>query len=554
MRWRELLASPAFRPYPSEDLAGVELAGALKNVIAIAAGVTMGKGLGENARAALIARGLAEMTRLALAQGARRETLMGLAGLGDLILTATSLTSRNTSFGHALAQGSDPARLLARGGSAKALTPPRPRAGSGGRAGVELPIAEAVRAVVAGELGWTRRSTDCSRGRCRSASDDQARPSSRACSIQCSRSTRPGNSIASLTRFTSSGVRAAIWPKLGIPSSCSFFSITLPMPRIAVRSSAAGLAGAGRLRRDRLGSGRLDRRLGPGQPILQFRHELALLHLLLDRLLGGALGLGELGLERPGPGLGRAVLHLLRDQAVLGLAERCIGLPQLLLEHREPGVEVGLSLLRLVAAVALEQVPGETDAHQHAEDEQTHFHRDLPDRGHRPACAAFCPLAPCLTTLQAVPISSAAFSAIMITGALVLPEVMLGMIEASAMRRPSMPRTSRRSSTTAVRSPSGPILQVPTGWKMVVPISPAARTRSASLCSSAPGRYSLGANAGEGGCGGDPPGEPDRVRRDPAVFVRRQVVRPDRGHGAGLGRGGAHLAAAGRAAGCRPRR
>ena len=74
--------SQAFRPYPSDDLLGVELAGALKNVVAIAAGVTMGKGLGENARAALITRGLAELTRLALALGARRETLMGLAGPG----------------------------------------------------------------------------------------------------------------------------------------------------------------------------------------------------------------------------------------------------------------------------------------------------------------------------------------------------------------------------------------------------------------------------------------------------------------------------------------
>ena len=98
------IAGHAFRPYPSDDL-GVELAGALKNVVAIAAGVTMGKGLGENARAALITRGLAELTRLALALGARRETLMGLAGLGDLLLTATSLTSRNTSFGYALAKG-----------------------------------------------------------------------------------------------------------------------------------------------------------------------------------------------------------------------------------------------------------------------------------------------------------------------------------------------------------------------------------------------------------------------------------------------------------------
>ena len=149
----ELLASPAFRPYPSDDLLGVELAGALKNVVAIAAGVTMGKGLGENARASLITRGLAELTRLALALGARRETLMGLAGLGDLLLTATSRTSRNTSFGFALAQGRSAVDLLGVGEklSEGAFTA---EAGCrlGRRTGVELPIAEAVRAVVAGEL------------------------------------------------------------------------------------------------------------------------------------------------------------------------------------------------------------------------------------------------------------------------------------------------------------------------------------------------------------------------------------------------------------------
>ena len=124
-----LLASPAFRPYPSGDLLGVELAGALKNVVAIAAGVTMGKGLGENARASLITRGLAELTRLALALGARRETLMGLAGLGDLLLTATSLTSRNTSFGFALAHGRNAAELMASGEKlSEGRIPPRPHA------------------------------------------------------------------------------------------------------------------------------------------------------------------------------------------------------------------------------------------------------------------------------------------------------------------------------------------------------------------------------------------------------------------------------------------
>jgi glycerol-3-phosphate dehydrogenase (NAD(P)+) len=148
----ELLAGPAFRPYPSDDVLGVELGGALKNVVAIAAGVTMGKGLGENARASVITRGLAELTRLALAEGARRETLMGLAGLGDLLLTATSRTSRNTSFGYALARGSSAADLLGAGQklSEGAFTA-EAACRLGRRAGVELPVAEAVRAVIAGE-------------------------------------------------------------------------------------------------------------------------------------------------------------------------------------------------------------------------------------------------------------------------------------------------------------------------------------------------------------------------------------------------------------------
>jgi glycerol-3-phosphate dehydrogenase (NAD(P)+) len=150
----EQLASPCFRPYPSDDLLGVELAGALKNVVAIAAGVTMGKGLGENARASLITRGLAEMTRLALALGAHRETLMGLSGLGDLLLTATSLTSRNTGFGFALARGSSAAELLADGRKlSEGASTAEAACRLGRRARVELPIAEAVRAVITGETG-----------------------------------------------------------------------------------------------------------------------------------------------------------------------------------------------------------------------------------------------------------------------------------------------------------------------------------------------------------------------------------------------------------------
>ena len=84
---RDRIAQPTFRIYLSDDVAGAEIGGAVKNVLAIACGIVEGKGLGQNARAALIARGFAEMTRFGLANGARRETLVGLSGLGDLVLT-----------------------------------------------------------------------------------------------------------------------------------------------------------------------------------------------------------------------------------------------------------------------------------------------------------------------------------------------------------------------------------------------------------------------------------------------------------------------------------
>ena len=109
----QALGSRTFRPYWSDDLLGVQIGGAVKNVLAIAAGIVMGRGLGDNARAALITRGLAELMRLGAAMGARRETLMGLSGLGDLMLTCTSLASRNASLGHALGQGRTLAEVLA---------------------------------------------------------------------------------------------------------------------------------------------------------------------------------------------------------------------------------------------------------------------------------------------------------------------------------------------------------------------------------------------------------------------------------------------------------
>lgn len=146
-----LLAGPTFRPYPTDDLLGVELGGAMKNVVAIAAGIVMGKGLGENARAAVITRGLAELARLAEALGARRTTLMGLSGLGDLVLTATSLTSRNTSLGYALGQGGSPRDLLSAGRAlAEGAFTAEAACTLAARLGLELPITDAVRRVIAG--------------------------------------------------------------------------------------------------------------------------------------------------------------------------------------------------------------------------------------------------------------------------------------------------------------------------------------------------------------------------------------------------------------------
>ena len=110
---RRVLARPAFRIYLTDDLAGAEIGGAVKNVLAIACGVVEGKGLGQNARSALIARGFAEMTRFGLARGARRETLAGLSGLGDLVLTCSSTSSRNFSLGKGIGEGRAAAELMA---------------------------------------------------------------------------------------------------------------------------------------------------------------------------------------------------------------------------------------------------------------------------------------------------------------------------------------------------------------------------------------------------------------------------------------------------------
>jgi glycerol-3-phosphate dehydrogenase (NAD(P)+) len=107
------LGTRSFRPYLAADIVGAEIGGAVKNVLAIACGIVMGRRLGDNARAALITRGLAEMVRLALAKGGRPETLMGLCGLGDLVLTCTGMQSRNHSLGVALGEGRTLAEILA---------------------------------------------------------------------------------------------------------------------------------------------------------------------------------------------------------------------------------------------------------------------------------------------------------------------------------------------------------------------------------------------------------------------------------------------------------
>jgi glycerol-3-phosphate dehydrogenase (NAD(P)+) len=147
------LSAPAFRPYASDDVTGVGLGGAAKNVYAIACGVVEGLGLGENARAALLARGFAELVRLGEALGARRETLEGLSGLGDLVLTATSKSSRNFSFGVELGQGKSIAQLerpghpLAEGVATASALVQRAK-----QAGIELPIAEAMADLISGAL------------------------------------------------------------------------------------------------------------------------------------------------------------------------------------------------------------------------------------------------------------------------------------------------------------------------------------------------------------------------------------------------------------------
>jgi len=143
------LGGATFRPYLSDDMVGAQIGGALKNVMAIAAGIAIGRGLGENARAAIMTRGFAEMVRLARAKGGRIETLAGLSGLGDLVLTCSSAQSRNFSLGSALGGGESLADILAaRESVAEGVTSAPAMVALGKILAVELPIAEAVDAVL----------------------------------------------------------------------------------------------------------------------------------------------------------------------------------------------------------------------------------------------------------------------------------------------------------------------------------------------------------------------------------------------------------------------
>jgi glycerol-3-phosphate dehydrogenase (NAD(P)+) len=153
----EAIAGPAFRPYLSDDMIGAEAGGAVKNVLAIACGVVEGLKLGRSAHAALITRGFAEMTRLAVAKGAKAETMAGLCGLGDLVLTCSSPQSRNMSVGLALGSGKSLQEALAGKLSVAEGVASAPAVRALARQlGVEMPICEAVAAVLAGEITLNR--------------------------------------------------------------------------------------------------------------------------------------------------------------------------------------------------------------------------------------------------------------------------------------------------------------------------------------------------------------------------------------------------------------
>ena len=150
-RVADILSSERFRPYSGADVIGAQIGGAIKNVLAIGCGIAEGRGFGDNARAALITRGLAELTRLCVAKGGRAETMMGLSGLGDLVLTCTSTQSRNYSLGFALGQGRALNEILReRRSVAEGVFTASAAVALANSLGVEMPITAAVDAVLNG--------------------------------------------------------------------------------------------------------------------------------------------------------------------------------------------------------------------------------------------------------------------------------------------------------------------------------------------------------------------------------------------------------------------
>ena len=148
----EAIATPTFRPYLSSDMIGAEAGGAIKNVLAIACGVVEGRGLGRSAHAALVTRGFAELSRLAVARGGKAETVAGLCGLGDLVLTCSSLQSRNMNLGYALGRGESLASALAGKASVAEGVASAPAVRDLAiKLGVEAPICQEVAAILAGE-------------------------------------------------------------------------------------------------------------------------------------------------------------------------------------------------------------------------------------------------------------------------------------------------------------------------------------------------------------------------------------------------------------------
>lgn len=172
-----LFRSTCLRVYTNPDVLGVELCGALKNVIALASGMAQGLGYGDNARAALITRGIVEITRLGLAMGCREQTFHGLAGVGDLIVTASSRHSRNNRAGQLMGQGVPPAEAVKQVGMVVEGVNALPAAMTlSERYGVDMPIVRAVNAVVNGGVEAARMAAALMQRKQKPETPDMAEP------------------------------------------------------------------------------------------------------------------------------------------------------------------------------------------------------------------------------------------------------------------------------------------------------------------------------------------------------------------------------------------